>query len=160
MNCGNVVDHNGALLRQRKPWLGFAAGNMSSKEFQDETSWVQPTDTLKLSKNAQKRLIKKQKYEATREEWKQKRKEKKRLSRQRRGAAISCETLERKSMDPQPESGEIIIDLAFDSLMSEKVIANRSQYFRALCRKSIVSHHKSVVAIQSIGRQYLLLSFQ
>lgn len=75
----------------------------------------------KLSKNAQKRLLRKQRHEATREEWKAKRREKKRLSRQRKSKLASSACKADIPHIQQPVSGEVIIDLAFDSLMNEKV---------------------------------------
>ena len=76
----------------------------------------------KLSKNALKRELKRQRFEATRDAWKAKQKEKKLLAREKRlqtSDVISTETV--KTVNSEPPIGSIIFDLSFEDLMSEKV---------------------------------------
>jgi hypothetical protein len=74
-----------------------------------------------LSKNARKRLLKKQKQEETKSEWRKKNREKRRLSNKRKkeqGLEVS------KRFKPDPtiiKSGEIFFDLDYNGLMNEKV---------------------------------------
>jgi len=75
-----------------------------------------------LSKNAQKRLLKRKKHMETRQEWKAKMREKKRLKK------VSSElqgnsTTAASARQAEPK-GQVLIDLAYDSLMTEKEISS------------------------------------
>lgn len=79
------------------------------------------TSTSALSKNAQKRLLKEKRFAETRELWKAKQKLKKKESRERKkGLCIPKPVLSDVQKDP---SGQLIIDLAFEGLMTDKVQA-------------------------------------
>lgn len=77
------------------------------------------TSTSSLSKNAQKRLLKEKRFAETRELWKAKQKLKKKESKARK-RALSIPKPVTPDIQKQP-SGQLIIDLAFEGLMTEKV---------------------------------------
>ncbi|PJF18740.1 hypothetical protein PSACC_01450 [Paramicrosporidium saccamoebae] len=89
-----------------------------------EESTETASETTVLSKNAQKRLLKQQKFAETRAEWKAKTREKKRA----RKAQRRLEPLEdpkpgaRKTpTEQEPKLGQILIDLSFEGLMNQKI---------------------------------------
>jgi tRNA (guanine9-N1)-methyltransferase len=98
----------------------------------------EPTETVSsttaLSKNAQKRLLKQQKFAETRAEWKAKTREKKRARR----ALKRLESLDdpkigaqKTTIDQEPKLGQILVDLSFEGLMNQKEIVSLSSQ---ICR--------------------------
>lgn len=87
-----------------------------------------PENFSELSKNAQKRLLKRMHFEATRSEWKAKKREKKRarklaaasenIQEEERDAASA---LTEKSAVREPPKGTIIFDMGFNDLMTSTV---------------------------------------
>lgn len=91
----------------------------------DNSNCPKSLGELPLSKNAQKRLLKQERYKATRDEWKTRTKEKRKLKSELKRQQSALEDIqdEGKKMPiaQKPPCGEILIDLAFEGLMNQKV---------------------------------------
>lgn len=97
--------------------------DLAAADDKDSTA-ISPQETSKpLSKNAQKRQLRQQRNAATRADWKAKVREKKKLRRaNRKVEEVDQQVAKPKNPIVQDEPiGEVIIDLAFENLMSSKV---------------------------------------
>lgn len=112
--------------------MAFDGRELSTGDGTDPS--VSPTNT-KLSKNAHKRMLRRERFLATRAEWRAKMKAKKKLRREETKRAkealganklhSDCVVQERPMIshpDARAPCGMVIIDLSFEALMSDKEI--------------------------------------
>jgi hypothetical protein len=106
------------------------------------TSADDASEPPKLSKNQQKKLLRKQKFEASREAWKAAKKEKEKARKQRKREAAAAENalkrklsedgeevdsqaeVKRVKTQPIVENITLLMDCGFDDLMNDKVGAS------------------------------------
>lgn len=105
-----------------------------TSEFIESRELGQEIQRAPLSKNAQKRALRQKKFAETRAEWKSQIKAKKKerkAQRQRLLEALPDVEKEQPKVKlvQEPPSGRIVIDLAFEHLMREKVASPTSFHY-------------------------------